>query len=290
MEPLLLAFLVTLGAGLATGIGSLLAFTRKNPSKKFLAFMLGLSAGVMIYVSLIEIFQKAVLSLTAASGAENIGYLWATLGFFSGFVVIAAIDRVFDTLMPHHHDLETGEDPAQFTIEDTLAHIDGEHDHTHDHSHDHKERKSLMRMGLFTALAIAIHNFPEGLATFIATLQEPALGFAFAVAIAIHNIPEGIAVSIPIYKATGSRMKAFWYSFGSGLAEPVGAFVGYFILMQFINDYVFGVVFAAVAGIMVYISLDELLPTAKRNDHHLPIIGVFVGMLIMAASLVLFKF
>jgi zinc transporter, ZIP family len=153
---------------------------------------------------------------------------------------------------------------------------------------EEKERKGLMRMGLFTALAIAIHNFPEGLATFLATIEEPALGIAFAVAIAIHNIPEGVAVSIPIYRATGSRLKAFWYSFASGLAEPVGALAGYFLFLQFMNEYVFGVIFAGVAGIMIYISLDELLPTAKRYDHHLPIMGVFVGMLIMAASLVLF--
>lgn len=268
MEPILLAFLVTLGAGLATGIGSLLAFTRKAPSKKFLAFMLGLSAGVMIYVSLVEIFQKAVASLETATGSYSSGYLWATVGFFGGFVVIAIIDVIFDkSFHNHHNDLEA--DPVE-------------------HDADHAERQGLMRMGIFTALAIAIHNFPEGLATFIATLEEPSLGIAFAAAIAIHNIPEGIAVSIPIYKATGSRMKAFWYSFASGLAEPVGAIVGFFILSQFINEYFFGVVFAGVAGIMIYVSLDELLPTAKKNDHHLPIIGVGVGMAIMAASLVLF--
>jgi ZIP family zinc transporter len=268
MEPLVLAFLVTLGAGLATGIGSLLAFTQRAPSKKFLAFMLGLSAGVMIYVSLIEIFQKSVVSLTKATGAFEAGYLWATIGFFCGFVAIALIDMFFDNFFHlHHNDLETD---------------------SKEHDSDHAERSGLMRMGLFTALAIAIHNFPEGLATFIATLEEPNLGLAFAVAIAIHNIPEGISVSIPIYKATGSRLKAFWYSFASGLAEPVGAVLGFFILSQFINEYFFGVVFAGVAGIMVYVALDELLPTAKKNDHHLPIVGVFVGMLIMASSLVLF--
>lgn len=268
MEPLLLAFLVTLGAGLATGIGSLLAFTKREPSKKFLAFMLGLSAGVMIYVSFVEIFQKAVKSLSEATGTYEGGYLWATVGFFAGFVVIAAIDMIFDKHYHHHHnDVEVD---------------DSEHDT------DEIERRGLMRMGIFTALAIAIHNFPEGLATFIATLEEPSLGLAFAFAIAIHNIPEGISVSIPIYKATGSRMKAFWYSFASGFAEPVGAIVGFFILSQFINEYFFGVVFAGVAGIMVYVSLDELLPTAKKNDHHLPIVGMFFGMLIMAASLVLF--
>lgn len=294
MEPITLAFLVTLGAGLATGIGSLLAFTRTKPSDKFLAFMLGLSAGVMIYVSLVEIFQKAVKSLTDATGSYGEGYLWATIGFFGGFIVISVIDKVFG----HFHDTEDEEDEAH-------AHHHHDHNHSHEHhddAHDvdiagmvtemdeseEKERKGLLRMGLFTAMAIAIHNFPEGLATFMATLEEPALGIAFAVAIAIHNIPEGVAVSIPIYRATGSKLKAFWYSFASGLAEPVGAALGFFLLLQFMNDYVFGVIFAGVAGVMIYISLDELLPTAKRYDHHLPIMGVFVGMLIMAASLVLF--
>lgn len=293
MEPLVLATLVTLGAGLATGIGSLLAFTRQKPSDKFLAFMLGLSAGVMIYVSLVEIFQKAVKSLSEATGDAGEGYLWATVGFFAGFVVIALIDRLFG----HFHDRDDAD-----TVVATHSHTHGEENHHHDDAHDvdvsgmmtelevveEKERKSFMRMGLFMALAIAIHNFPEGLATFIATLQEPALGLAFAFAIAIHNIPEGIAVSIPVYRATGSRLKAFWYSFASGLAEPVGALVGFFLLSQFINEYFFGVVFAGVAGVMVYVSLDELLPTAKRYDHHLPIMGVFVGMAVMASSLVLF--
>lgn len=266
MDPIVLAFLVTLGAGLATGIGSLLAFTRKRPSDKFMAFMLGLSAGVMIYVSLIEIFQKAVASLTDALGDGGAGYMWATVGFFVGFVIIAVIDRFFDYI--HDDDLS-----AEEVAEQTVA---------------EKEKRAFMRMGIFMALAIAIHNFPEGLATFIATLEEPALGIAFAVAIAIHNIPEGIAVSIPIYRATGSRLKAFWYSFASGLAEPIGAVIGFFLLREIINEYFFGVVFAAVAGVMVYVSLDELLPTAKKYDHHLPIMGVFVGMVVMAASLVLF--
>lgn len=287
MEPLTLAFLVTLGAGLATGIGSLLAFTRTKPSDKFLAFMLGLSAGVMIYVSLVEIFQKAVKSLTDAIGDAGQGYLWATIGFFGGFVVIAIIDHIFG----HFHDKEEKND-----VHDHEPHHDDAHDvdvagmvtELRETEKEKHERRNFMRMGLFMALAIAIHNFPEGLATFIATLEEPALGIAFALAIAIHNIPEGVAVSIPVYRATGSRTKAFWYSFISGLAEPVGAAVGFFLLSQFINEYFFGVVFAGVAGVMVYVSLDELLPTAKRYDHHLPIMGVFVGMAVMASSLVLF--
>lgn len=271
MEPITLAFLVTLGAGLATGIGGFLAFSKYALNNRFLALMLGLSAGVMLYVSLVEIFQKAVVSLGDAFGDPSEGYLWATIGFFAGFIFIGIIDRLTDFY--HTHDItETDLDTAV----------------SNEEAEERKEKKTMMRMGMFMALAIAIHNFPEGLATFIATVEEPSLGMALAIAIAIHNIPEGIAVAIPIYRATGSKLKAFWYALLSGLAEPIGAVIGFFILSQFINDYVFGVIFAGVAGIMVYVSLDQLLPTAKQHDPHLPIIGVFIGMAIMASSLVLF--
>jgi ZIP family zinc transporter len=152
----------------------------------------------------------------------------------------------------------------------------------------HKNKK-LMKMGMFTALAIAIHNFPEGMATFVAALKDPTLGLSIAVAIAIHNIPEGIAVSVPIYYATGSKKKAFGLSFASGLAEPIGALVGFTILAPFMNDTVFGILFAGVAGIMVFISLDELLPTAREyGEHHLAIYGLVAGMAVMAVSLLMF--
>jgi ZIP family zinc transporter len=147
----------------------------------------------------------------------------------------------------------------------------------------------LMRVGVFSALAIAIHNFPEGLATFLSAIEDPMLGVPIAVAIAIHNIPEGIAVSIPIYYASGKRKKAFLLSFSSGLAEPVGAVIGYFILLQFFSEVIFGIVFASVAGIMVFISLDELLPGAQQyGEHHLSIYGLIAGMVVMAVSLLLF--
>lgn len=268
MEPMLLAFLVTLGAGLATGVGSFLAFAAKSTNKKFLSFMLGISAGVMLYVSFVEILQKAADSLSNATGSPELGYLYATLGFFGGIAIIALIDKLidYDHGNPHEiHSTREMDDPAE------------------------RERKTLLRMGLFTTLAIAIHNFPEGFATFLATIEDPALGIAIGLAIAIHNVPEGIAVSIPIYHATGSRLKAFWYSFASGIVEPLGALLGFFILIQYFNEYVFGIVFAGVAGIMVFISLDQLLPTAQRyGHHHLSIYGLILGMMIMAASLILF--
>jgi ZIP family zinc transporter len=144
-------------------------------------------------------------------------------------------------------------------------------------------------MGVFSALAIAIHNFPEGLATFMTGINDPALGISIAVAIAIHNIPEGLAVSAPIFYATKSRKKAFVYSFLSGLAEPVGALIGYFVLRSFFTETTFGFIFSSVAGIMVYISLDELLPTAEEyGEHHLAIGGLIAGMIVMAVSLILF--
>ena len=270
MEPIILAFLITLGAGLATGIGSFLAFSAQKTDKKFLSFMLGLSAGVMIYVSLIEIFQKSVISLTEAFSSPEYGYLFATLGFFGGVVLIYMVDHFL-----HDHHVNPHE-----------AHNASEMDDP-----EEKQRDALLKMGTFTALAIAIHNFPEGIATFLSTLQDPALGISVGIAVAIHNIPEGIAVSIPIYHATGSRMKAFWYSLGSGIVEPIGALVGYFLLMQFISDKLFGVIFAGVAGIMVFIALDELLPAAQKyGHHHHSIMGAILGMAIMALSLVLVMF
>jgi len=265
-QDVFFAFGVTLFAGLATGIGSLMAFTAKRFSPKFLSASLGLSAGVMIYVSFVEVFPKAKESLEAAFG-ETQGYWYTLLAFFAGMGVIALIDN----LVPSHenpHELKNVPCKRQKRKPD---------------------EKNLLRMGIFSALAITIHNFPEGIATFMAAMKDPALGIGIGAAIAIHNIPEGIAVSVPIFYATKSRRKAFVYSFLSGLSEPLGAVLGYFLLRSFFNDATFGIVFAAVAGIMVYISLDELLPTAEEYaEHHVAITGLIAGMLIMAVSLVLF--
>lgn len=265
MNNVWFAFALTIFAGLSTGIGSILAFYTKQTNKKFLSGSLGFSAGVMIYVSFVEIFPKAKESLSIAVG-PRLGYLYTTLAFFAGIALIALIDKLVPSF----------ENPHEMMDIDDMQKEEG-------------ENKALMRMGLFSALAIGIHNFPEGLATFIGALQDPALGVSIAVAIAIHNIPEGIAVSVPIYFATGDKKKAFFYSFLSGLSEPIGAILGYFLLMRFFNDLMFGFVFASVAGIMVYISLDELLPTAEKyGHHHIAIWGMISGMVVMAASLLLF--
>lgn len=266
MSNLTLAFGLTLFAGLATGIGSGIAFFARRTNTRFLSVSLGFSAGVMLYVSFVEILRKAQASLTVPFGPR--GGAWATvLAFFAGIALIALVDQ----LVP-----KAGNPHEARRVEELEEGVPG-------------DRAGLARVGLFMALTIALHNFPEGLATFMAALQEPRLGIPIAVAVAIHNIPEGIAVSVPIYYATGSRRKAFLHSFLSGLAEPAGALVGYFLLKRFLSDALFGLVFAAVAGIMVFISLDELLPTAQKyGEHHHCIAGLVAGMAVMAASLLLF--
>jgi ZIP family zinc transporter len=266
-NTVLFAFGLTLLAGLATGIGSALAFFTHTTNTRFLSLALGFSAGVMIYVSFVEILFKARTELTAALG--NGPGTWVAVGaFFGGIALIALIDW----LVPKYenpHELHSIEEMEQ-----------GIENLPRDKSHDFGK---LHRMGLFTALAIGIHNFPEGLATFTAALTDPRLGIAIATAIAIHNIPEGIAVSVPIYFATGSRRKAFKFSFLSGVA-----LVGYLILLPFFTPTIFGILFAGVAGIMVFISFDELLPAAQEfGEHHLSIIGLIAGMAVMAVSLLL---
>ena len=264
---ILFAFGLTLFAGLATGVGSALAFFAKQTNTRFLSVSLGFSAGVMIYVSLVEIFVKAKTELVSVYGTRE-GYWYTVLAFFAGIALIGIIDKLIPSA-ENPHEMKSIEDLGR--------------------SPDDLKSRKLMRMGLFTALAIGIHNFPEGLATFMAALTSPHLGIAIAVAIAIHNVPEGIAVSVPVYYATGNKRKAFWYSFTSGLAEPVGALVGYLILMPFLGPTLFGVLFAGVAGIMVFISLDELLPSAEKyGEHHLSIYGLIAGMVVMAVSLLLF--
>ena len=263
-DNVLLAFGLTLFAGLSTGIGSAIAFFSRQTNTRFLSGALGFSAGVMTYVSFVEILPKAQEVLQKVLGTR--AGAWAAVGsFFGGILVIAIIDRLVPSA-ENPHEARPIEDMQPGNVD-----------------------PRLMRMGLVTALAIAIHNFPEGLATFAATLVDPAVGISTAVAIALHNIPEGISVSVPIYQATRSRRKAFVYSFLSGLAEPAGALVGYLLLRVVFCDLVCGVVFGAVAGVMVFISLDELLPTAKEyGEGHVAIYGLVAGMALMAISLLLF--
>lgn len=252
-QNILLAFILTAIAGLSTGIGSLIALIAKHTNTKFLCASLGFSAGIMLYVSFMEMMPQGKLELVSVYG-DKLGTLYLILSFFAGIAIINMIDfAIPKSLNPHE--------------------IQG--------VEDMDKKRSLKRTGIVVAMSIAIHNFPEGIATFTSALGS--------LDVAIHNIPEGIAVAVPIYHATGSRKKAFWYSFASGLAEPFGALIAYFFLMQFWTPAMNGVILAAVSGIMVFISLDELLPSAEKyGKHHISIMGLVAGMLLMAFSLYLF--
>lgn len=266
-ENVPMAFALTIMAGLATGIGSLIAFFVKEKSTKILTFAMGFAAGVMLYVSFLEILPEAINELIHAYGNdEKTGKIYGVLAFFAGMLIVGVIDKL----------IPTAENPHEFA--NTLK---GEEE-------TNQNPQKLMRIGVLTALALAIHNFPEGIATFVAALDDPTLGVTIAVAIAIHNIPEGIAVSMPIYFATGDRKKAFGYSFLSGVVEPLGAVIGYFLLMPYLTPTLMGLLLSGVAGVMVFIALDQLLPAAEEyGEHHLSIYGVVLGMAVMAISLIM---
>ncbi|MEA1924705.1 MAG: zinc transporter ZupT [Candidatus Altiarchaeota archaeon] len=244
-----LPLLLTFLAGIATGIGSLISLFIKKLKKSYLCFSLGFSAGVMIYVSFAELLSSAV---------ADIGFLMGNTAFFAGIIFILLID---------------------FSIP---------HEYIEEHVEVNEQNRKLMMAGVFTALGIAIHNFPEGLAVFMSSLKDIDLGISLAFAIAVHNIPEGIAVSMPIFYATKSRKKAFSYSLLSGIAEPIGAIIGYLILRPFLTPTVLSFMLAFVAGIMVFISFDELLPLSFEHENaHISIVGIILGMMVMALSLYL---
>lgn len=272
-SALLLAFAVTLFAGLATGIGSAIAFLSKTTNQAFFAVSMGFSAGVMIYLSFAEILPKATGYISselpqAQSAAVAAGAL------ILGMVLMALIDALVPSgANPHENTRVELLGESQSTIEPQGI-----------------EQQRLIKTGVFVALAIAIHNFPEGLATFLLVLDDPQVGIALAIAVAMHNIPEGIAVSVPIYYATKSRIKAFKLSFLSGLSEPAGALIGYLLLAPYLSDFVLGIIFAMVAGVMVFLAIDTLLPTARNSARgHLTVYGLIAGMAVMAASLVLLQ-
>ncbi|MDY5786216.1 zinc transporter ZupT [Corynebacterium sp.] len=242
-----IAFGMTLLAGISTGLGGLIVAVRSRPSDRFLAGALGFSTGVMVYISLVEILPK---------GIDQVGQGKAIVAFFAGVLLIAVIDRMVpDEVNPHE-------------------------------PHETKPSPALAKAGVMAGLAIALHNFPEGFATFMAALADPVLAAPLAVAIAIHNIPEGIAVAAPLREATGRKWRAAGWATLSGLAEPAGAVVGFLILLPFMGPSTLGLSYAAVAGIMVFISFDKLLPSAiQTGHHHHSIYSVIAGMGVMALSL-----
>ena len=252
---IVIAFVLSMIAGLSTALGGSIGLFAKKNNTKFLSVMLGFSAGVMIFISFIEILDES-MKLLILSFDKKSGSLLAFICFFSGMLLVHVINR----LIPN--DI---------------------------YSKNKEGKRNLMRTGILTAVVVAIHNFPEGIASFITSLRSLSLAIPTVLAIALHNIPEGIAVSVPIYHATGSRERAFLYSLLSGIAEPLGALVGYIILIPFMNDVVFGILYALIAGIMVFISFDQLIPTSNEyGKHSLSIIGLITGMVFMGFSLWLF--
>jgi ZIP family zinc transporter len=246
IETLFYALILTSIAGLSTTIGSLTVFIFKEPSKQFISIIMGFSAGVMILISFVELL---------AAGIEASSFLVGHLFFFLGMVFMLLIDIGI----------------------------------SHKYEFEDKERNpnpKLEKASLLVMIGIFIHNFPEGMATFVGTLKSVELGIVLAFAIALHNIPEGIAVAVPIYTSTKNSKKAFFWSFISGVSEPIGALIAGLVLFQFINDFVLGATLAVVGGFMVYISLDELLPASRYSGfEHLSIIGIILGMIVMAISL-----
>lgn len=253
-EHVPLAFLLTALAGLATGIGSSIAYFIKKPKTIYLSFSLGFSSGVMLYVSFMELLPTAL---------RMAGQGWGVTAFFTGVLFIALVDQLIPEVENPHHYKEPSTE-----VENQTHH--------------------LKRAGILIALAVGIHNFPEGLVTFVSTLNDVKIGITVASAIAIHNILEGITVSVPLFYATGNRNKAFFYSFLSGMIEPLGAVIGFLVLGPFLTQHFVILLPAFIAGIMVYISLDEILPTAHRYGHgHAVIFGTMMGMLVIALSLLM---
>lgn len=258
------ALSMTLIAGLSTGIGSLIAVIAKRTDRALLCIGLGLSAGVMIYISFMELLSQSQLALTATFGSK--GGLYAVVAFFGGILVTMLIDLVIPE-QENPHEIHGVEEMERAPQEASL--------------------EGLKRVSLMSGLVIAIHNFPEGMVTFLTALSSPDVALPIMLAIMIHNIPEGISVAVLIYYATGSKSRAFLLGLASGLAEPLGALIGYLFLRPFISPTLLQVTNAVIAGVMVYISFDELLPAAERyGKHHQAILGVISGMAVMALTLV----
>lgn len=274
-NEVLYAFGLSLFAGLATGIGSCIAFFYKKTNRRFLSFALGLSAGVMIYISFMELLFEARLGIVELTGSEKLGVLYTALAFFAGIGFAALIDALVPHgNNPHHSHIPAGEVVGEADMDASAAHR---------HS-----RKNLELIGIATAVVIAAHNLPEGIATFVSALDSLETGIAIAIAVALHNIPVGIAISAPIYAATGRRRKALFVSLLSGFAELAGALIAWLALMPFLTPMVMNLVFAGVAGIMVFTSLDSLLPASREyGENHISLYGLLAGMILMAASMFL---
>lgn len=268
MSNVMQSFVLTLIVGLTMGIGSIFSFFISSRHKRLMSLALSFSAGIMIYVAFMEMLPEGIHHVEEYIGE---GHSWvALIWFFAGMFLTAVFEGVVhafagDVHSHNHH-----------------------HDHHH-HIHHGKENPHLTKLGLMSALAIGMHNIPEGLALFTSGLMDISMAYPVAVAIIIHNIPLSIAIALPLTYSTGSKRKAFFYTLLVGLMQPLGAVLGYLVLANHFNDLVFGILFSIVAGIMVFVSLDELLPAAQKDqDHHISVYGAIAGMIVMAIALSFF--
>jgi len=246
----------------------------------------------MLYVSFIEIFQKSKEGFKASGIDENHSYMLSTLSLFAGMLLMRLLTAITHVLDPDHENFEimVPSDMSEASKPNEAGPAQADESAT---SQRGTPEKKLLRMGLNTALAITIHNFPEGVAGMVAGLIDPTVGFTLASAIAIHNIPEGLCISLPVFYATGSRMKGFGLSVLSGMAEPVGALIAWALVAasgEDMHGLVYGILFGMVAGLMIMIVALELLPMAHRFDPKDTLVthSLVAGMLVMAVSLVLF--
>lgn len=264
------SFMLTLFVGLTMGLGSLFSLLLKDKNEKFLSFSLSFSAGIMIYISFMEILPEGMHLIEETANGRR-GKIIALAAFFGGMIFTALLEKMVHSMgSDHHHDLDSDK-------------VD------HSHNHDHIDKDHMEKLGIMTAVSVGIHNLPEGLAVFTTGLKDITIAIPLAIAVILHNIPLSIAISVPIYYATNSRKKAFIYASLVGLCQPLGAIIGYALFSSFFSDMLFGILFCIISGIMVFVSLDELLPASQQyEDHHFSIYGTILGMMLMAVSLMLF--
>ena len=254
MSNFIYAFMLSTLAGLSTLIGFIPVLLHLKNEKTIILTSLAFASGVMICVSLTDLIPESFQLLTSIFKG------FPALLFLLIFICIGVIaSMLIDKFLPKN-------DNKTIT------------------------NKKLYRLGLVSMLAIIMHNIPEGIATFLSSTTNSRLGFSLALAISFHNIPEGISIAIPIYFSTKSKRKAFFYTLLSGLSEPLGALIAYLFLANHINNFMMSIIFAIIAGIMMHISIYELLnESLQYKKKFLTFIFFIIGFLFMMASHFLFS-
>jgi len=236
------SFLLTILAGLSTMIGTIPIFLKRR-SENLLISSLGFAAGVMVTISISDLLPSSFSSLME-SFVFLPAFLIASICLCLGVVFSFSIDK--------------------YLPQDTFNY------------------GKLYHVGIISCLAIIMHNIPEGIITYLTSTADFRLGITLALAIALHNIPEGISISVPIYYSTGSRKRALFYTFISGISEPFGAVLAALFLAPFVNATIMGILYAFIAGIMIHISIYELLnESCSYNKIFLTILSFIFGSIFM---------